>query len=51
MRFTAVLAALVPVLAVSAQQTIVVQVGANSSLTYTPSSVNASVGDTIQFQL
>jgi len=50
MRFAAVLAALVPVLAVSAQNTIVVQVGANGTLTYTPNSVTANAGDTIQFQ-
>ncbi|ETW86305.1 hypothetical protein HETIRDRAFT_407946 [Heterobasidion irregulare TC 32-1] len=50
MRFS-LAAAVLPVLAasVSAQTTIQVQVGANNGLTYTPESVNATVGDTIQF--
>ncbi|THH16494.1 hypothetical protein EW146_g4154 [Bondarzewia mesenterica] len=50
MRFS-LAAAVLPVLAasVSAQNTIQVHVGANNGLTYEPSSVNASVGDTIQF--
>jgi len=50
MRFSTVVAALVPVVAVSAQQTFTVIVGGNNSLTYNPPSVNASVGDTVAFQ-
>jgi len=50
MRFSTVVAALVPIVAVSAQQTFTVVVGGNGSLTYDPTSVNASVGDTVAFQ-
>ncbi|KII89138.1 hypothetical protein PLICRDRAFT_40770 [Plicaturopsis crispa FD-325 SS-3] len=50
MHFTTLVAALLPVLAVSAQTTHTVLVGNNQGLTYEPSSVNASVGDTIEFQ-
>jgi len=50
MRFSTVIAALVPVVAVSAQQTFTVVVGGNDTLTFNPTSVNASVGDTVAFQ-
>jgi len=50
MRFSTVVTALVPIVAVAAQQTFTVIVGANSTNTFTPTSVNASVGDTIAFQ-
>jgi len=50
MRFSTVIAALVPVVAVSAQQTFTVIVGGNNTLTFNPTSVNASVGDTVAFQ-
>lgn len=48
--FSAVLAGLLSVAAVSAQQTITVVVGGNNSLTFNPTSVTAAVGDTIAFQ-
>lgn len=70
MRFSAVAAALVLAVTVSAQQNFTVIVGGNDTVTYSPSrlahrkvslysplnscfifSVNASVGDTIAFQL
>jgi len=50
MRFSTVVAALVSIVAVSAQQNFTVIVGGNGTLTYSPTSVNASVGDTIAFQ-
>jgi len=50
MRFSAVAAALVLAVTVSAQQNFTVIVGGNDTVTYSPSSVNASVGDTIAFQ-
>ncbi|KAL5490165.1 hypothetical protein ACEPAI_4998 [Sanghuangporus weigelae] len=50
MMFFALASALAAISAVSAQTTITVQVGANGGLTYEPSSVNASQGDTIAFQ-
>jgi len=49
MRFSTIVAALVPVAFVSAE-TFTVIVGGNSSLTYEPSSVTAAAGDTIAFQ-
>ncbi|KAL6301798.1 Cupredoxin [Sparassis latifolia] len=49
MRFSALLAALLPIGAALAN-TILVKVGENGTLTYNPSSVNATVGDTIAFQ-
>ncbi len=52
MRFSAVLAALLPAGAALAQQTFQVVVGNNSELTFSPSSIsNAATGDTIQFIL
>ncbi|KAH9900828.1 Cupredoxin [Cubamyces lactineus] len=50
MRFSTVVAALLPVGAALAQQTITVKVGENGTLTYNPNSVTAQNGDTIQFQ-
>jgi len=50
MRLSTVTAALVLAVTVSAQQNITVIVGGNDTVTYSPSSVNASVGDTIAFQ-
>jgi len=50
MLFSAVLAGLLSVAAVSAQQTITVIVGGNGTLTYNPTSVMANVGDTLSFQ-
>jgi len=52
MRFSTAIAALasVCVAAVSAQQNFTVIVGGNGTVTYNPTSVNASVGDTIAFQ-
>jgi len=50
MRLSTVIAALVPVVAVSAAQNFTVVVGGGSTLTYNPTTVNASVGDTIAFQ-
>ncbi|KAL5533264.1 hypothetical protein ACEPAF_5040 [Sanghuangporus sanghuang] len=50
MMLFALASALAAISAVSAQTTITVQVGANNGLTYEPSSVNASEGDTIAFQ-
>ncbi|ESK95240.1 serine-threonine rich [Moniliophthora roreri MCA 2997] len=47
MRFFPIVAALV---SVAAAETFTVVVGGNQSLTYSPESVNAKVGDTIQFQ-
>ncbi|KAJ8080295.1 hypothetical protein AAF712_015305 [Marasmius tenuissimus] len=49
MRFFALAAALASASSVAAE-TFTVIVGGNSSLTYSPTSVNAKVGDTIQFQ-
>ncbi|KAF7793255.1 hypothetical protein EIP86_004365 [Pleurotus ostreatoroseus] len=50
MRFSAVLATLLPVGAALAQQTFQIVVGNNSELTFSPSSIsNAATGDTIQF--
>ncbi|TFY50631.1 hypothetical protein EVG20_g11412 [Dentipellis fragilis] len=48
MRFSTVLAAALPIAAVSAAN-FQVQVGANGGLAYDPPVVNASVGDTISF--
>ncbi|KAA1469212.1 hypothetical protein DENSPDRAFT_772604 [Dentipellis sp. KUC8613] len=48
MRFSTVLAAALPIAAVSAAN-FQVQVGANGGLAYDPPMVNASVGDTISF--
>lgn len=48
MRFSTILAALAPVVAVFGQQTINVMVG-QGGLAYTPNSVEAKNGDTIQF--
>jgi plastocyanin len=50
MRFSTVVAALVPVAAVSAQQNYTIIVGGNGTLTFNPASVNATAGDTIAFQ-
>jgi len=50
MRFSTFVAAFAPVVAVAAQQTFTVLVGPNGSNTYSPTSVNAAVGDTIAFQ-
>ncbi|KAI0332623.1 hypothetical protein GY45DRAFT_1273717 [Cubamyces sp. BRFM 1775] len=50
MRFSTIVAALLPVGAALAQQTITVKVGENGTLTYNPNSVTAQNGDTIQFQ-
>lgn len=50
MRFSTIIAALVPVAAVSAQQTFTVIVGGNNGLTFNPESVTAKAGDTIAFQ-
>lgn len=50
MRFSTILAALLPLGAAFAE-TIVVKVGENGTLTYTPSEVTAQNGDTIEFQL
>ncbi|KAL5529354.1 hypothetical protein ACEPAG_5339 [Sanghuangporus baumii] len=50
MMFFALASALAVISVVFAQNTITVQVGANGGLTYEPSSVNASQGDTIAFQ-
>jgi len=50
MRFSTAVVALASIVAVSAQQTFTVVVGGNSTLTYTPDTVNASVGDTVSFQ-
>ncbi|EJD05686.1 uncharacterized protein FOMMEDRAFT_139054 [Fomitiporia mediterranea MF3/22] len=49
MMFCRIISALAAITSVSAAN-ILVQVGANNGLTYNPSSVNASVGDTIAFQ-
>ncbi|KAI0724992.1 Cupredoxin [Fomitopsis betulina] len=49
MRFSAIVPALLSVGA-ALGEVITVQVGANNSLSYTPSSVNATVGDTILFE-
>lgn len=51
MKFFALASALAAISAVAAQQTITVLVGNNAGLTYEPSSVTASEGDTIAFQL
>jgi hypothetical protein len=51
MRFSTVAVLLASAAAVTAQNTINVIVGANDTLTYSPPSVNASVGDTIAFTL
>ncbi|KAI0780444.1 Cupredoxin [Trametes elegans] len=50
MRFSTIVAALLPVGAAFAQTTHTVKVGANGGLTYEPSSITAANGDTIQFQ-
>jgi len=50
MRFSTAVVALASIVAISAQQTFTVVVGGNSTLTYTPDTVNASVGDTVSFQ-
>jgi len=47
MRFFALAAALV---SVAYAETILVTVGSNDGLTYTPSSINASIGDVVAFQ-
>jgi len=49
MRFSLVAAALVPVLSASAAN-ILVQVGANDQLRFSPQNITANVGDTIAFQ-
>ncbi|KZT71390.1 hypothetical protein DAEQUDRAFT_128898 [Daedalea quercina L-15889] len=49
MRFSAIIPALLSA-GVALGEVITIQVGANDSLTYSPSSVNASVGDTIMFE-
>jgi len=50
MRFSTVIVALASVAAVSAQQNFTVIVGGSGALAFNPTSVNASVGDTIAFQ-
>ncbi|KAL1944445.1 hypothetical protein VTO73DRAFT_2875 [Trametes versicolor] len=50
MRFSAVVAALLPVGFALAQTTHTVKVGENGGLTYDPTSVTAANGDTIEFQ-
>lgn len=50
MRFSAILAAL-PLIGAAFAETFTVQVGANNSLTFSPSEVTAQEGDTIAFQL
>lgn len=50
MKFFAIASALAAATAVSAE-TFTVLVGENSGLTYNPTSINASVGDTVAFQL
>ncbi|KAI0672739.1 Cupredoxin [Trametes maxima] len=50
MRFSAFVAALLPVGAALAQTTHTIKVGENGTLTYSPSSITANNGDTIEFQ-
>jgi len=50
MRFSAFTAALASIAAVSAQTQHLIIVGGNSTLTYSPSSITAEVGDTVAFQ-
>ncbi|KAF7975842.1 hypothetical protein HWV62_8409 [Athelia sp. TMB] len=50
MRFSTVAAALASIAAVSAQTQHLIIVGGNSTLTYSPSSITAEVGDTVAFQ-
>ncbi|KAI9069988.1 hypothetical protein FKP32DRAFT_1599569 [Trametes sanguinea] len=50
MRFSTIVAALLPVGAAFAQTTWTVKVGANGTLTYDPPTVIAQNGDTIEFQ-
>jgi plastocyanin len=50
MRLSTVIAVLAPIAAVSAQQNFTVIVGGSGALTFNPTTVNASVGDTIAFQ-
>lgn len=50
MRFSTFVAALLPASAAMAAEW-VITVGGNNTLTFNPTSVNASVGDTVVFQL
>ncbi|KIJ69076.1 hypothetical protein HYDPIDRAFT_105647 [Hydnomerulius pinastri MD-312] len=50
MRFSTVILALVSAAAVNAAQNFTIMVGMNTTLTYTPSYVNATTGDTLIFE-
>lgn len=50
MRFSTVLAAILPAATVMAQTTHTVYVGMNDTHTFSPSSINATTGDMVQFQ-